>query len=107
MYRKVKLRLKRKTAINEISNLELRKKAEVMLLKEVQKTLTREEIKKWELTKDEEELWRISGRFASQLAEEKPIYLPRNHSIVSQLILEADENCGHFGTAHTLTAFSI
>uniref|UniRef100_A0A0N5B1J3 Integrase_H2C2 domain-containing protein n=1 Tax=Syphacia muris TaxID=451379 RepID=A0A0N5B1J3_9BILA len=90
---------------DEISNSELIKKAETRLFKEAQKTITQEEIKRWKLSKDQEELWRVSGRLALQLHNEKPIYIPREHPIVTQLILEAHENCGHFGTAYTLTAF--
>uniref|UniRef100_A0A0N5B1H4 Transposase_23 domain-containing protein n=1 Tax=Syphacia muris TaxID=451379 RepID=A0A0N5B1H4_9BILA len=47
--------------INEknISSFEIKRSAEVMLIKEAQKDLTREEIKKWDLILDEDGIWRM------------------------------------------------
>lgn len=45
------------------------------------------------------------GRFALHSRHEKPIYFPRQHPIVTQLILGAHENCGRFGKTYALTEF--
>uniref|UniRef100_A0A0N5B1K2 Fur-regulated basic protein B n=1 Tax=Syphacia muris TaxID=451379 RepID=A0A0N5B1K2_9BILA len=49
------MRLTKNMTKYEIPNSELIKKAETRLFKEAQKTITQEEIKRWESSKDQEE----------------------------------------------------
>uniref|UniRef100_A0A0N5ATP8 Integrase_H2C2 domain-containing protein n=1 Tax=Syphacia muris TaxID=451379 RepID=A0A0N5ATP8_9BILA len=47
----------------------------------------------------------MSGRFGLQRSQDRLIYLPRKHPIVTLLIRKAYGVCGHFGKAYTLAEF--
>uniref|UniRef100_A0A0N5AR08 Integrase_H2C2 domain-containing protein n=1 Tax=Syphacia muris TaxID=451379 RepID=A0A0N5AR08_9BILA len=83
----------------------MKRRAEIMLIKEAQKDLTREEIERWDLRTDEDGIWRMSGRFGLQRSQDRLIYLPRKHPIVTLLIRKVHKVCGHFGIAYTLAEF--
>uniref|UniRef100_A0A0N5AAI3 Integrase_H2C2 domain-containing protein n=1 Tax=Syphacia muris TaxID=451379 RepID=A0A0N5AAI3_9BILA len=90
---------------NEIPSFELKREAEIMFIKEAQKSIAQEEIDGWELFKDKKLIWKLSGRCALQSECDKAVYLPKEYPVVTQLILEAHKNCGHFGAPYTLTEF--
>uniref|UniRef100_A0A0N5AXK0 Integrase_H2C2 domain-containing protein n=1 Tax=Syphacia muris TaxID=451379 RepID=A0A0N5AXK0_9BILA len=43
--------------------------------------------------------------FAFPSPEKNPIYIPRDHPLVKQLVLDVHERSGHMGSAHTTTEF--
>uniref|UniRef100_A0A0N5B0T3 Integrase_H2C2 domain-containing protein n=1 Tax=Syphacia muris TaxID=451379 RepID=A0A0N5B0T3_9BILA len=53
--------------------------------------------------RDDQGIWRTEGRFGLLPQDQNPIYIPREHPIVRQLVM--DERSGHMGSAHTTTKF--
>uniref|UniRef100_A0A0N5AYJ0 Uncharacterized protein n=1 Tax=Syphacia muris TaxID=451379 RepID=A0A0N5AYJ0_9BILA len=78
----------------EISSFELKRKAEVMLIREAQNDVTRAEIERWE---DEDGVWRLSGRFELQLPCDDSFFLYLGASLRIALL----------STAATSSAFGI
>lgn len=98
------LRLRKKDE-KGISSAELNTRAENMLIREAQKEISLGEIKKWDLVLDDDDIWRLAGRFELQPKNSKLIYLPRTHPIVTLLVRKAHEKAGHFGESYTLAKF--
>ncbi|VDM51207.1 unnamed protein product [Toxocara canis] len=87
------------------SPVALGKKAEEILLRQAQAHL-QDEIEKWHLEKDENGIWRFSGRLnALQTPSANLIFLPRAHHITKLLVESAHAQVMHSGVAQTLTKF--
>uniref|UniRef100_A0A0N5B1J5 Integrase_H2C2 domain-containing protein n=1 Tax=Syphacia muris TaxID=451379 RepID=A0A0N5B1J5_9BILA len=102
--RKANLYFKKKHN-NSVSVGQLKQDAEIMIWKDAQRSIQPEEIERFDLQRDKNGTWRLTGRFQLQPKEKRPIFLQQQHPLVRQLIIDAHEKCDHFGTSYTLAEF--
>lgn len=84
----------------------LSEEATKILVKQTQRNLSQQDIKKWHLEKGTDDIWRFSGRMnALQQSSAQLIFLPRHSYITKLLIEEAHQQTMHAGIPLTLTKF--
>uniref|UniRef100_A0A0N5AZI8 DUF1758 domain-containing protein n=1 Tax=Syphacia muris TaxID=451379 RepID=A0A0N5AZI8_9BILA len=81
-----------------------KEKAEQMVIKAAQKDISSEEIERWNLIKDDNGVWRKSCKIGN-INELQQIYLPREHPIVMQIVLDIHGKIDHASCLLTMDEF--